>query len=547
MYAGICYGIAEYHPDRRTNASQLSDQAVRINAHRNSAMNANLFSRLFDDLDDADRLAIETPGGRRITYGDLIAFSGRLANVLAARGVKPGDRVAVQVEKSVPNLALYLATVRAGAVYLPLNPAYTLNELDYFITDAEPALVVCDPSKADGLAAIAAKVGARIETLDAGGKGSLTEAAMAAQPEFDTVTRANDDLAAILYTSGTTGRSKGAMLTHDNLASNAYSLVDCWRFTDQDVLIHALPIYHTHGLFVASNVTLLARASMIFLPKFDPGLVIELMTGATVLMGVPTFYTRLLHNPALTHESTSRMRLFISGSAPLLADTHREWSARTGHAVLERYGMTETGMNTSNPYDGDRIPGAVGLALPGVCVRVTDPETGRELPRETIGMIEVRGPNVFKGYWRMPEKTAAEFRPDGFFITGDLGEMDERDYVHILGRGTDLVITGGLNVYPKEVESEIDALPGVVESAVIGVSHPDFGEGVTALVVRDKDAAVTEADVLDALKDRLAKFKMPKRVIFVDELPRNTMGKVQKNILRDTYADLYRRNWPAQP
>jgi malonyl-CoA/methylmalonyl-CoA synthetase len=547
MYAGICYGIAEYHPDRRTNASQLSDQAVRINARRNSAMNANLFSRLFDDLDDADRLAIETPGGRRITYGDLIAFSGRLANVLAARGVKPGDRVAVQVEKSVPNLALYLATVRAGAVYLPLNPAYTLNELDYFITDAEPALVVCDPSKADGLAAIAAKVGARIETLDAGGKGSLTEAAMAAQPEFDTVTRANDDLAAILYTSGTTGRSKGAMLTHDNLASNASSLVDCWRFTDQDVLIHALPIYHTHGLFVASNVTLLARASMIFLPKFDPGLVIELMTGATVLMGVPTFYTRLLQNPALTHESTSRMRLFISGSAPLLADTHREWSARTGHAVLERYGMTETGMNTSNPYDGDRIPGAVGLALPGVCVRVTDPETGRELPRETIGMIEVRGPNVFKGYWRMPEKTAAEFRPDGFFITGDLGEMDERDYVHILGRGTDFVITGGLNVYPKEVESEIDALPGVVESAVIGVSHPDFGEGVTALVVRDKDAAVTEADVLDALKDRLAKFKMPKRVIFVDELPRNTMGKVQKNILRDTYADLYRRNWPAQP
>ncbi|WP_438276687.1 malonate--CoA ligase [Nitrobacter sp.] len=510
-------------------------------------MNANLFSRLFDDLDDADRLAIETPGGRRITYGDLIAFSGRLANVLAARGVKPGDRVAVQVEKSVPNLALYLATVRAAAVYLPLNPAYTLNELDYFITDAEPALVVCDPSKADGLAAIAAKVGARVETLDAGGKGSLAEAAMAAQPEFDTVTRANDDLAAILYTSGTTGRSKGAMLTHDNLASNASSLVDCWRFTDQDVLIHALPIYHTHGLFVASNVTLLARASMIFLPKFDPGLVIELMTRATVLMGVPTFYIRLLQNPALMHESTSRMRLFISGSAPLLADTHREWSARTGHAVLERYGMTETGMNTSNPYDGDRVPGAVGPALPGVSVRVTDPETGTELPRETIGMIEVRGPNVFKGYWRMPEKTAAEFRPDGFFITGDLGEMDERDYVHILGRGTDLVITGGLNVYPKEVESEIDALPGVVESAVIGVSHPDFGEGVTALVVRDKDAAVTEADVLDALKDRLAKFKRPKRVIFVDELPRNTMGKVQKNILRDTYADLYRRNWPAQP
>ncbi|WP_319797156.1 malonyl-CoA synthase [Nitrobacter sp.] len=505
-------------------------------------MTANLFSRLFDDLDDADRLAIETPDGRRITYGDLIAFSGRLANVLAARGLNPGDRVAVQVEKSVPNLALYLAALRAGAVYLPLNPAYTLNELDYFITDAEPSLVVCDPSKAEDLAAITAKVGARVETLDANGKGSLTEAAMAARPEYITVARARDDLAAILYTSGTTGRSKGAMLTHDNLASNASSLVDCWRFTDQDVLIHALPIYHTHGLFVASNVTLLARASMIFLPKFEPGLVIELMARATVLMGVPTFYTRLLQNPALTHESTSHMRLFISGSAPLLADTHREWSARTGHAVLERYGMTETGMNTSNPYDGDRVPGAVGLALPGVCVRIADPETGRELPRETIGMIEVKGPNVFKGYWRMPEKTAAEFRPDGFFITGDLGKMDEQGYVHILGRGTDLVISGGLNVYPKEIESEIDALPGVVETAVIGVPHPDFGEGVTALVVRDKGIEVTEAGVLGALEQRVAKFKMPKRVIFIDELPRNAMGKVQKNILRDTYADLYKRS-----
>ena len=305
------------------------------------------------------------------------------------------------------------------------------------------------------------------------------------------------------------------------------------------MLIHALPIYHTHGLFVASNVTLLARASMIFLPKFEPGLVIELMARATVLMGVPTFYTRLLQNPALTHESTSHMRLFISGSAPLLAETHREWSARTGHAVLERYGMTETGMNTSNPYDGDRVPGAVGLPLPGVSVRVTDPETGTELPREAIGMIEVKGPNVFKGYWRMPEKTRAEFRGDGFFITGDLGKMDEQDYVHILGRSTDLVITGGLNVYPKEVESEIDALPGVVESAVMGVPHPDFGEGITAVVVCDKGADITEAEVLDALKDRLAKFKMPKRVIFVDELPRNAMGKVQKNILRVTYADIY--------
>ncbi|MEH2473241.1 malonyl-CoA/methylmalonyl-CoA synthetase [Nitrobacteraceae bacterium AZCC 2161] len=502
-------------------------------------MNANLFSRLFDDLDDASRLAIETPEGRHISYGDLIAFAGRMANVLVARGVKPGDRVAAQTEKSVPGLVLYLATVRAGAVYLPLNTAYTLNELDYFITDAEPSLIVCDPSKAEGFAAIAAKVGAKVETLGADGKGSLTEAAAKEKPDFVTVERTDDDLAAILYTSGTTGRSKGAMLTHDNLASNSLSLVGYWRFTDKDVLIHALPIYHTHGLFVASNVTLFARASMIFLPKLDPELIIKLMARATVLMGVPTFYTRLLQSPSLTKEAASHMRLFISGSAPLLADTHREWFARTGHAVLERYGMTETNMNTSNPYDGERVPGAVGQALPGVSVRVTDPETGKTLAPETIGMIEVKGPNVFKGYWRMPEKTKAEFRDDGFFITGDLGKIDANGYVHILGRGKDLVISGGFNVYPKEIESEIDAMPGVIEAAVIGVPHADFGEGVTAVVVSDKGAGLTEAGVLAALDGRLAKFKMPKRVIFVDELPRNTMGKVQKNVLRDTYGKIY--------
>jgi malonyl-CoA/methylmalonyl-CoA synthetase len=502
-------------------------------------MNANLFSRLFDDLDDASRLAIETPEGRHISYGDLIAFAGRMANVLVARGVKPGDRVAAQTEKSVPGLVLYLATVRAGAVYLPLNTAYTLNELDYFITDAEPSLIVCDPSKAEGFAAIAAKVGAKVETLGADGKGSLTEAAAKEKPDFVTVERTDDDLAAILYTSGTTGRSKGAMLTHDNLASNSLSLVGYWRFTDKDVLIHALPIYHTHGLFVASNVTLFARASMIFLPKLDPELIIKLMARATVLMGVPTFYTRLLQSPSLTKAAASHMRLFISGSAPLLADTHREWFARTGHAVLERYGMTETNMNTSNPYDGERVPGAVGQALPGVSVRVTDPETGKTLAPETIGMIEVKGPNVFKGYWRMPEKTKAEFRDDGFFITGDLGKIDANGYVHILGRGKDLVISGGFNVYPKEIESEIDAMPGVIEAAVIGVPHADFGEGVTAVVVSDKGAGLTEAGVLAALDGRLAKFKMPKRVIFVDELPRNTMGKVQKNVLRDTYGKIY--------
>jgi malonyl-CoA/methylmalonyl-CoA synthetase len=510
-----------------------------MNAQHKTIMSANLFSRLFDGLDDPKRLAIETIDEQRISYGDLISRAGQIANVLVDRGVKPGDRVAAQTEKSVTGLVLYLATVRAGAVYLPLNTAYTLNELKYFITDAEPSLVVCDPSKAEGIHAIAAKVGARVETLGPDGKGSLSDAADKAPTEFATVPRADDDLAAILYTSGTTGRSKGAMLTHDNLASNSLTLVDYWRFTDKDVLIHALPIYHTHGLFVASNVTLFARAAMIFLPKLDPDLIIKLMARSTVLMGVPTFYTRLLQNPALNKETTRNMRLFVSGSAPLLAETHREWFARTGHAVLERYGMTETNMNTSNPYDGERVAGAVGHPLPGVSLRVTDPESGNELAREEIGMIEVKGPNVFKGYWRMPEKTRAEFRDDGFFITGDLGKIDAKGYVHILGRGKDLVISGGFNVYPKEIESEIDAMPGVIESAVIGVPHADFGEGVTAVVVCDKRAKVSEASVLKALDGRLAKFKMPKRVIVVDELPRNAMGKVQKNVLRDTYADIF--------
>ena len=505
----------------------------------NTTANANLFSRLFDQLDDPGRLAIEQLDGTRITYADLIARAGQMANVLVSRGVKTGDRVAAQTEKSVSALVLYLATVRAGAVYLPLNTAYTLNELEYFITDAEPSLVVCDPAKAEGIGKIAAKVGARVETLGPDGKGSLTEAADKASSDFTTVPRSNDDLAAILYTSGTTGRSKGAMLSHDNLASNSLALVGYWRFAKDDILIHALPIYHTHGLFVASNVTLFARASMIFLPKFDPELILKLMARATVMMGVPTFYTRLLQNSGLSKETTKHMRLFVSGSAPLLADTHREWFARTGHAVLERYGMTETNMNTSNPYEGDRVPGAVGFPLPGVSVRVTDPETAKELKRDEIGMIEVKGPNVFKGYWRMPEKTKAEFRDDGFFITGDLGKIDSKGYVHIVGRGKDLVISGGFNVYPKEIESEIDAMPGVIESAVIGVPHADFGEGVTAVVVCNKGADVSEASVLKALDGRLAKFKMPKRVFIVDDLPRNAMGKVQKNILRDTYGKIY--------
>jgi malonyl-CoA/methylmalonyl-CoA synthetase len=434
---------------------------------------------------------------------------------------------------------LFLATLRTGAVYLPLNPAFTLNEVEYFVTDAEPSLVVCDPSKADGIEKIAAKVGAKVDTLDSNGDGSLAEAASGSPIAFETVLRSNDDPAAILYTSGTTGRSKGAMLSHNNLGSNSLTLAQHWRFTDQDILIHALPMYHGHGLFAATTCALFARCATIMLPKFEPDPIIKLMARATVMMGVPTFYTRLLQNPALNREATGNMRLFVSSSAPLLPDTHREWAERTGHVVLERSGMTESNTNTSNPYDGDRVAGSVGPALPGVSVRITDPETGKVLGPDAVGMMEVKGPNVFKGYWRRPESTRTDFRDDGFFITGDLGKIDSRGYVYIVGRSKDLVISGGYNVYPKEVESEIDSMPGVMESAVVGVPHADFGEGVTAVVVCNKGAQVSEASVQKALDGRLAKFKIPKRVFIVDELPRNTMGKVQKNILRETYKHIY--------
>ncbi len=486
-----------------------------------------------------DQPFIETLDGRRWSYRDMLDLSGRLARRLVERGVAPGDRVAVQVEKSAEALMLYLACLRAGAVYLPLNTAYTLAELDYFVGDAEPRLLVVAPSRADAARDTADRHGARIETLDETGGGSLMDGLDGLSPDFDDVARGADDLAAILYTSGTTGRSKGAMLSHDNLLSNALTLVDFWRFTAADRLIHALPIFHTHGLFVASNVVFLSGGSMVFLSKFDPDAILRLMPHCTTMMGVPTFYTRLLQHPGLTREAAAGMRLFTSGSAPLLAETHRQFAERTGHAILERYGMTETNMNTSNPHDGDRIAGTVGPALPGVDVRIVDPESGAPLPVGETGMIEVRGPNVFSGYWRMPEKTASEFRPDGFFITGDLGLIDERGYVQIVGRGKDLVISGGFNIYPKEVETEIDQLPGVVESAVIGIAHPDFGEGVTAVVVREKGASIDEAAVMAGLSERLARFKQPKRVIFVDELPRNTMGKVQKNVLRDSYKGLY--------
>jgi len=503
-------------------------------------MSNHLFDAFRSRMPAPERLLMQTDDGRSLTYGDMLARSAQLAHALVQSGVKPGDRVAVQVEKSPEAVLLYLACVRAGAIFLPLNTAYTLAELGYFFSDAEPRLVVCDPARAADIAPLAEASGALVATLGRDGEGSLTDRASQQSKDFNDVARGPDDLAAILYTSGTTGRSKGAMLSHENLASNARVLVDQWHFTADDVLIHALPIFHTHGLFVATNVILMAGASMLFEGKFDPARIVALLPRATALMGVPTFYVRLLQQEGLNHQTAENIRLFISGSAPLLAETHAAWRERTGHSILERYGMTETNMNTSNPFAGERRAGTVGFPLPGVSLRIVDPDSGRTLGQGEVGMIEVKGPNVFAGYWRMPEKTKAEFRDGGFFITGDLGLIDVDGYVHIVGRGKDLIISGGYNIYPKEIESEIDALAGVSESAVIGVAHPDFGEGVTAVVVRTPGSAIGAADIIAAIAGRLAKYKHPKRVIFVDELPRNTMGKVQKNLLRETYRDLYK-------
>jgi malonyl-CoA/methylmalonyl-CoA synthetase len=479
------------------------------------------------------------PGKPVLSYGDMLSASSAISHVLVAQGVRPGDRVSVQVDKSADVLMLYLACVRAGAVFMPLNTAYTSAELDYFIGDAEPKLVVASPAKYQDVAAIAKKFGASCLSLGTNGEGSLLEAARLQTTAFPDVSRAADDMAALLYTSGTTGRSKGAMLTHDNLASNALVLVDHWQFTGKDVLLHALPVFHTHGLFVATNTILMAGASILYLGGFNSDDVMKAMPQATAMMGVPTFYVRLLQHPGLTKAATAHMRLFVSGSAPLLAETHVGWKTTTGHAILERYGMTETNMITSNPYVGDRVAGAVGQPLAGVAIRVVHPDTGALLPNGEIGMLEVKGPNVFKGYWRMPEKTKAEFRPDGFFITGDLGKIDTNGYVHIVGRGKDLVITGGYNVYPKEVETEIDDIDGVFESAVFGVPHPDFGEGVTAAIVLKPGARVVSEDVTRRLEARLAKFKQPKHIVFLGELPRNAMGKVQKNQLQALYKDVF--------
>ncbi len=504
-------------------------------------MSDNLYS-LFESRFPADRNApfIETPEGRIWSYADLERISAQYANALAGLGVVKGDRVAVQVEKSPENVFLYLACLRAGAALLPLNTAYQKAELQYFLSDAEPRVFVCRPKSESAAKEIAATAGVpHVLTLGRGGDGSLAEKAIGQSESFETVAAESEDLAAILYTSGTTGRAKGAMMSHSNLGANAQTLHQVWGFGPDDVLLHALPIFHTHGLFVATNCVLLNGTGMLFLEKFDADTVIRLLPRATVFMGVPTFYVRLLAHPGFTAESCAGMRLFVSGSAPLLVETFEEFKARTGHTILERYGMTETGMNTSNPLEGERIAGTVGPPLPDVEARVAD-DNGNVLPTGEIGVLEVRGPNVFSGYWRMPEKTAEEFRADGFFITGDVAKIDHRGYVHIVGRAKDLIISGGFNVYPKEIETHIDAIEGIDESAVIGLPHPDFGEAVAAVAtLKAGSPALTPESVIDRLKGELANFKVPKQVFFVDELPRNAMGKVQKNALRERYKNTF--------
>jgi malonyl-CoA/methylmalonyl-CoA synthetase len=498
----------------------------------------NLYARLRAGFpSDPAAPCLEPLDGPGLSYAELDLASARVAAELAARGVGPGDRVALQVEKSAEAVLCYLACLRRGAVCVPLNPAYTDAETAFLLRDAAPRLYVCDPARRGALEPAAREAGvAELATLGADGAGTL-DAWRARAPLAEIAQSRGSDVAAILYTSGTTGRPKGAMLTHANLAANAQALVALWRFSADDVLLHALPIFHAHGLFVALHCALLSGCRLLFLPRFDAERVASLLPRATVFMGVPTHYTRLLALPGSLRERCRGMRLFVSGSAPLSAAAHREFSAATGHAILERYGMTEALMITSNPYD-ERVPGSVGMALPGVLLRVVDAE-GRALPPGETGRLELRGPSVFAGYWRLPEKTREEILPDGFFRSGDLARIAPDGRVTLVGRARDLVISGGLNVYPAEVEAALDALPGVAESAVIGVAHPDFGEGVAAVVVADGSRALDEAGVRAGLEACLARFKHPRRVFFVDALPRNAMGKVEKAALRERYRDAF--------
>ena len=483
-----------------------------------------------------DRPFLLLPGESVCSYGDIDRLSACFATALKQEGVNAGDRVVVQVDKSAGAVALYLACLRIGAIYVPLNVAYTAAEVAYFLSDAAPALFVCRPESNNQFAGVARQERVPVtHTLGTTLDGSIGHLINYLAPLAALTERAPDNVAAMLYTSGTTGRSKGAMLTLENLASNALTLHDYWGFRPGDILLHVLPIFHVHGLFVALHCAMLNASSVIFLPRFDAGIVRNALPDATVMMGVPTYYTRLLDNEDFAREDCSNIRLFISGSAPLSEQTFAEFEQRTGHRILERYGMTETNMITSNPLDGERIAGTVGYALPGIEVRVTS-DSGEPLSPGEVGSVELKGPNVFIGYWRMPEKTAQEFRHNGFFITGDLGQLAQDGLLSLVGRSKDLIISGGYNIYPKEVESVIDELSGVVESAVIGIPHTDFGESVLAIVVTSKNQPVSAASIMEATALQLARFKRPRRVILVDELPRNTMGKVQKNILRDRYG-----------
>ena len=499
-------------------------------------MNNNLYA-LFAANFPKDRTSccVETHDNLQYSWDDIDRASAKLANLMCSLQLPQHSRIAVQVEKSAEALMLYLAVIRAGFTYVPLNTAYRDAEVDYFLNDAQPAMVVCSPDNFSWVSKLAFTAGTQhVFTLDDRRQGSLLQRAASQSDQFDTVDVGADHLAALLYTSGTTGRSKGAMLTHQNLASNAQVLKTYWRWQPDDVLLHALPLFHIHGLFVAVHGALLNGSKMIFLPKFDSVEVMRHLPRATVFMGVPTFYVRLLANPAFDQNVCKSIRLFISGSAPMLLDTFNQFLQRTGATILERYGMSETAMLTSNPYDGERVGGTVGMPLPGVSLRVAN-EHGNSCTVDEIGSIQVKGPNVFKGYWRMPEKTAQEFTSDGYFITGDVGCFDSRGYLTIVGRSKDLIISGGYNIYPKELESFIDELHGVSESAVIGVPHPDFGEAVVAVVVREKNAEISEPELIASMKAKIANFKVPKRVHFVEELPRNTMSKVQKNVLRERF------------
>ncbi len=498
----------------------------------------SLFQARFPENTSA--IFIETADGTEYSYAYLEQETARIAHFLTRQGLQKGDRIAVQVEKSPHVLFLYLACLRAGFIYLPLNTAYTKTEISYFLENAEPSIVVCRTESSQLFSEIKNKNLKHIFTLDLNEQSGLIKQSRSTAAEFETVACDTDDIAVILYTSGTTGRPKGAMITHGNLAANGIALQKAWGWQQGDVLLHALPIFHIHGLFVACHNVLLGGSKMLFLEKFDSKTVVQFLPKATVFMGVPTFYTRLLDEENFNRTTCQNMRLFISGSAPLLEQTFDDFQQRSGHTILERYGMTETGMNTSNPLQGKRIAGTVGLPLPGVEARIVD-ENNQIVKNNSVGILQVKGDNIFKGYWRMPEKTAEEFTEDHFFITGDMAQYNEQGYISIVGRNKDMVITGGYNVYPKEVELLLDETKGVKESAIIGLPHKDFGEAVTAIVVPDDMNNPPNVDKLKKLlKEQLASYKTPKKIIFIEKLPRNTMGKVQKNILRETYNALYK-------